>query len=318
MNAEENMKKLIVAILIIVVMATGCTGTAVPEELSFSEHLELGYKYIEEGKYEEAILAFQNAITIDEKSIEARVGLAEAYVGIEDLMKAEEVIKESINIEPTTVGSWELLIKIFEALERNPDSILNLYEQAYEATGEGRFKDWLNENDSMKHVIEVSAEKFEGVEINIKNDKEADIMLYGLDLKPTYTANILEEDDWEYGWTVTLFLKSETIDVGTTHFSFSEKKDLSVEDFQHDVWLKKKNGGARVIKSNLLVDVNDNTITWRINLEEFDNLDLSSLSGVGIEVRDVAIEQEERVYTLLDGEGFIEVDYERWKSAGAY
>jgi Tfp pilus assembly protein PilF len=108
-----KMKNLII-ILLIAAMVTGCTGTAAPEELSFSEQMDLGYKYIEEGKYEESILAFQNAITIDEKSIEARIGLAEAYVGIEDLLKAEEVIKEAINIEGNNTELKKRLIGIYE------------------------------------------------------------------------------------------------------------------------------------------------------------------------------------------------------------
>jgi Tfp pilus assembly protein PilF len=159
---EGKMKRLIIIILI-TAMATGCTGRAVPEELSVSEHLELGYKYIEEGKYEEAILAFQNAIKIDEKIIEARIGLAEAYVGFEDFVKAEEVIKEAINDENENIELWDILISVYVDGGKDKEDIAELYLEAFERTHNDKYEIWIKENMSEKPSVnhESSLVKYE-------------------------------------------------------------------------------------------------------------------------------------------------------------
>ena len=49
---------------------------------AWQEHYDLGTKYLNEGKYEEAVLEFTKAIDIDPKSAPAYVGRGDAYVGL--------------------------------------------------------------------------------------------------------------------------------------------------------------------------------------------------------------------------------------------
>ena len=63
------------------------------------------------GKYEEAILAFDKAIKIEEKSTEARVYLAQGYVGNNEPDKAIEVLKEE-----TLKGSEEDCLRILKRI----------------------------------------------------------------------------------------------------------------------------------------------------------------------------------------------------------
>lgn len=50
-------------------------------EQQAAEQLELGQRYLTEGKYEEAIVAFSKVIELDEKNVEAYLGLGESYEG---------------------------------------------------------------------------------------------------------------------------------------------------------------------------------------------------------------------------------------------
>ena len=50
-----------------------------------SRQLSLGYKYLEEQQYEEAIVAFSNAISIDESCLEAYVAGLEAYKNVDKI-----------------------------------------------------------------------------------------------------------------------------------------------------------------------------------------------------------------------------------------
>ena len=119
------MKKLLKKIGILlaaIVLATGCQegGTA-----SLSEQLELGQRYLEELDYESAIVAFQKAIEIDPKAMDAYVGLAEAHMALgnmeEALAAAEQGIAVFEGLEDTDkteerTALYENLLEIAEQL----------------------------------------------------------------------------------------------------------------------------------------------------------------------------------------------------------
>lgn len=90
-------KKYFVIIISIcaLLILTSC-AMASSSSRSFDKQLELGYKFLEEGKYEEAIIAFEKAIEIDPKQPKAYIGLAETYIykgGDNAEEKASEVLK---------------------------------------------------------------------------------------------------------------------------------------------------------------------------------------------------------------------------------
>lgn len=75
-----NKKKIIIVALVFFIgligSVLGISGVVHP----YKRAVKLGYKYIKEEKYEPALLAFDKAIEIDEKSAEAYIGKAEVYV----------------------------------------------------------------------------------------------------------------------------------------------------------------------------------------------------------------------------------------------
>lgn len=72
---------------------------------TWQEQYDLGLRYLSEGNYEEAAIAFAAAIEIDPKQHDAYIGLADAYVGIGNYEKAIEVLAQAVQ----TVGETEAL-----------------------------------------------------------------------------------------------------------------------------------------------------------------------------------------------------------------
>ena len=52
-----------------------------------ADQLELGQKYLDELDYEQALVAFEAAISIDPKCVDAYLGMAEAYTGMGEYEK---------------------------------------------------------------------------------------------------------------------------------------------------------------------------------------------------------------------------------------
>lgn len=75
--------------------------------------LELAVKYLNESRYKEAILAYNEAIKIDPKNIEARVGLARAYIGIGNYEQAEETVTAAAGIGSLSPEQYRVLIKAY-------------------------------------------------------------------------------------------------------------------------------------------------------------------------------------------------------------
>ena len=68
-----------------------------PEE-KWQEQYELGMKYLDDGNYEEAVIAFTAAIEIEPKRAELYLGLAETYIAQNDFETAREILQEGYNV----------------------------------------------------------------------------------------------------------------------------------------------------------------------------------------------------------------------------
>lgn len=69
-------------VLLMSISACGKSGSSQsePQGLTWQEQYDLGLRYLSEGNYEEAIIAFTVAIEIDSKQVETYVGRGDAYV----------------------------------------------------------------------------------------------------------------------------------------------------------------------------------------------------------------------------------------------
>ena len=64
--------------------------------LSWQEQYDLGVRYLSEGKYEEAVLAFEAAIEIDPKRPEAYASLADAHLAAGDEAAAAAALEQGV------------------------------------------------------------------------------------------------------------------------------------------------------------------------------------------------------------------------------
>ncbi|MGN0736080.1 MAG: tetratricopeptide repeat protein [Anaerovoracaceae bacterium] len=94
-------------VLILAICLCACGGSSNLDEL-----LELGAKYLDEQNYEEAIIAFEQAIKIDNKCAQAYIGLADAYICTEEYDKAEEILKKGYEL----TGA-EIIKEMLDSLE---------------------------------------------------------------------------------------------------------------------------------------------------------------------------------------------------------
>ena len=67
-------------------------GACGQSTLTWEEQYDLGVRYLSDGNYEEAIIAFTAAIDIDPKRVESYVSMAEAYQQQEEYDLAREIL----------------------------------------------------------------------------------------------------------------------------------------------------------------------------------------------------------------------------------
>ena len=79
--------------LAIVLSLAACSRSAAA---TWQEQYDLGVRYLSEGNYREAIIAFNAAIEIDPKRAEAYIGLADAYEAQGDTEQARQVLEDAL------------------------------------------------------------------------------------------------------------------------------------------------------------------------------------------------------------------------------
>ena len=74
----KRLERTIPILLMLTILLCSCSKS---QEEQWQEQYDLGVRYLSEGNYEEAIIAFTAAIEIDPKRAEAYVGRGDAYIG---------------------------------------------------------------------------------------------------------------------------------------------------------------------------------------------------------------------------------------------
>ena len=87
--------------LLALVLLTSCGQQA---QATWQEQYDLGMKYLEEGSYEEAILAFTAAIEIDPRRAEAYISLADAHVAAGSYEEALAVLEAALELADDTAA----------------------------------------------------------------------------------------------------------------------------------------------------------------------------------------------------------------------
>ncbi|KUO76572.1 MAG: hypothetical protein APF81_16710 [Desulfosporosinus sp. BRH_c37] len=103
----------IIAIVLVLTIGGGVAYATNTPTARADRELKLANKYLQDGKYQEAILAFQKVIQIEPKNIPARLGLGQVYVATKEFAKAEVVLKEVIQIDVNNIPAREELFMVY-------------------------------------------------------------------------------------------------------------------------------------------------------------------------------------------------------------
>lgn len=142
---------IIVLIAIIAVIGIGATAFSISKSVfdPYEQQIKLGYKFLAEGQYEEAILAFDKAITIEAKRDKAYIGKADTYFAIsgEDMVT---MINENLKTGFALTQSKKILdtyIRIADELCERASyaDALDLLQRGYEVTSDERIKEKIGE-----------------------------------------------------------------------------------------------------------------------------------------------------------------------------
>ena len=127
----------VIAVLLLALSLCACEQKA-PEGPTWQEQYDLGVKYLSEGNYKEAIIAFTAAIEIDPKNPLAYIGRGGAYVGSgeteENLAAALADYEKAIELDETNVDAWLGLADVYIRMGEYDKAGEVLY-QALEKTG---------------------------------------------------------------------------------------------------------------------------------------------------------------------------------------
>lgn len=128
-------------LLCVILLLTAC-GANGP---TWQEQYDLGVRYLSEGNYKEAIIAFTAAIEIDPKQAPAYVGRADAYVGSASNTELTTGSAEFTNAEVDYLSAIDLDARASEAYGElanlyltvgDTDRAIAILEQGYETTGD--------------------------------------------------------------------------------------------------------------------------------------------------------------------------------------
>src|SRR3972149_10105874 len=119
----------IIFICILLITLAACSS---PEEKK-AKHMERGLKYYNEGKYNEAIIEYKNAVQITPKDAEGhyRLGIAFIRTGkIHDLSNAYKELSQAVEINPdimdaqVQLGNILLLSREYSEAKEKADIVL--------------------------------------------------------------------------------------------------------------------------------------------------------------------------------------------------
>lgn len=131
------MKRFVMMWLAAVLLLTACgTGESGP---TWQEQYDLGMRYLSEGNYEEAIVAFTAAIEIDPKRAEAFVGRGDAYVGSgeteENLAAAAADYLAALDLDEMAAEIYGKLADVYLA-QGDRESAIQILQRGADTTGD--------------------------------------------------------------------------------------------------------------------------------------------------------------------------------------
>ena len=145
--------RIVIALVVVVFALTiGISVYSATPENRLSRQLNLGQKYLEDGEYEAAALAFENAIEIDGKCMEAYAGGIDAYLLMDDkdklLVFYDRALSEARNLDENFLEQdIDFIVEIYLAADKvysdDLEQKMILLEEGWNFTGNVQIKEKL-------------------------------------------------------------------------------------------------------------------------------------------------------------------------------
>ena len=100
MNKQRQWRKtvLVIAVLICLILFVVLLLTGNGKTKKIQSQLELGERYMSELNYEQAIATYEQILQIDDKCVDAYLGVTKAYIAIGDYDAAKDILERGYSL----------------------------------------------------------------------------------------------------------------------------------------------------------------------------------------------------------------------------
>lgn len=170
--------------------------------------LDLGKKYTSELDYENAIIAYEEALEIDPYCLDAYLGLSDAYLALGQQDKATEIMERAKSMIPDNVEVYVSLAQLYASQDQINLAVSTL-EEGIRATGSDRLRDMLEGYQTS----EMAADQTEsGSEVRTAQAEQPDTDTPDMDAQDEEEPAImigLRQDDRQRNLTPVLTIMQE-------------------------------------------------------------------------------------------------------------
>ncbi len=199
----RKIKKLLnVALIIIMVISMVACGTESAESLD--ELIALGAQYLLDGNYEEAVVAFDKAINVNDKCIVAYMGLGDGNLGLEDYDKAGAAFEKAIDLDSEYVEGYIGRADVY-LFEENQAAALDILAEGYSATNDESLNTIIDEINTGTYEPSKLHENWEGIYKEYSNDA-------------TNEETATDDESWRDNVAKTIVYSGETADGGAATY----------------------------------------------------------------------------------------------------
>ena len=111
-------------------------------ENAYQEQMDLGFRYLEQGNYEEARLAFEAALDIRPKRGEPHVGIGDTYTAMGSYVDARDSYERALDLDDSLADAYLGLANACLELG-DTDGAMAALENGFAATGDVGIEEWL-------------------------------------------------------------------------------------------------------------------------------------------------------------------------------
>ena len=272
---------IIVVLLVVIGIITTMTVSGNSNTKAVLKQLSLGEKYLSELDYEKAVVAYNKVIEIEPRNLQAYLGLAEAYEGLDQTENAIAALETAISIAKedkssnggVPEGSENIYIKLAGLYENSGDTekAYRTLQEGFELTGSAKIKELLAKYNPKVEASVLSGNYETAQMVTLVSD--ATTIYYTLDgSKPTKEAKVYSEPLEIGDGDVTLQVVAEN--------EFGELGEISVFNY----YVKVEEAGTGEEPVNTLTPeptAGDNVvIKWKDPvIEEYVRVELGKLTG---------------------------------------